>query len=109
MQLYTMVLRSLASVGAFSPRWLIQSANSSVGIKSLQDVCVCVHCGIFCATGFSCVLFFGTRVTHHPRKKELHTKISHSHRLAAEDGQKSASIQRRVKSVDLKKKKCVKA
>lgn len=53
-----------------------------------------------------CPFFFGKRVTHYPRKKELHTKISHSHRLAAEDGQKSASIQRRVKSVDLKKNVC---
>ena len=84
-QLHTMVLRSLANMGAFSPRWLIQSANSSVGINSL-----CVLHGSFvplvCLVSF---FFFGTRVTDYkkPLILSLHTNFSHSHRLKSESNQ----------------------
>lgn len=62
-QLHTMVLRSLANMGAFSPRWLIQSANSSVGINSL-----CVLHGSFvplvCLVSF--FLVQGSQITKNP-------------------------------------------
>lgn len=96
--------------GSYLQGGLIQSANSSVG-KFAGCLCVCIMmvlCGRFCATGLSRILFFffGTRVSHYKKKvPTLHTNISHSHRLAAEDGKKSGSNQRRAESVNLKKEK----
>lgn len=80
-----------------------------MGIKSLQGVyvCVCTHMCVvvvFVPLVFHVSYFFWCKGHMEPKKKKkvptLHTNTSHSHRLAAEDGKKSGSDQRRVKSVD---------
>lgn len=97
-----MVLRSLASMGAF-----FKVVNTGREFKCGNQMCVCrvfvvLLCGRFCATVLSHVLF-GTRVTHYKHKKKkktLHTNISFSQQLAAESGEKSGTDQRGDKSVD---------
>lgn len=72
--------------------WLIQSAISSVGMKSLQGGCVLmcivmVLCGSFVPLLFHVPLFWSKSHTLQKTKtKQKYLHINISHRVAAEDG-----------------------
>lgn len=72
--------------------WLIQSAISSVGMKSLQGGCVLmcivmVLCGSFVPLLFHVPLFWSKSHTLQKNKtKQKYLHINISHRVAAEDG-----------------------
>lgn len=84
-----------------SLRWFIQSANSSVGIKSLTGEGVCnVVWGSFCATGFH--MSFLVQESHN-NVPTLHTNTSHM--LAAGNAKKSGIQSEKCKEW-IKKKVC---